>query len=149
MAEKFAVVSVVNGNFFIDSEWTDNVNGAINAWHDRCRALRSASDVNRAVVKILTSDLLTYDKYEETIGEAVEPTFAIISCVNGNFLLDSEWGSNLEGAIIAWHERCKVLWSAKDVARAVVRLMNSDLTTYTKYEEYVGHEVVVNPEPEV
>ena len=69
-----------------------------------------------------------------------EAKFAIVSCVNGNFKIDSEWGSNLEGAIIAWHERCKVLWSAKDVARAVVRLVDRDFNTYTTYVAYIGHE---------
>ena len=66
--------------------------------------------------------------------------FAVVSNVNGVFKIDSEWGSNLDGARVAYFERCKVLWNAKDVARAVVRLVDRDFNTFTNYVEYIGHE---------
>ena len=66
--------------------------------------------------------------------------FAVVSVVNGVFKIDSEWGANLDGARVAYHDRCKNLWNAKDVARAVVRLVNIDFNTYDGKVEYIGHE---------
>ena len=140
--EKYAVVSNVNGNFFIDSEWTDNLDGAITAWYDRCKVLRKAGDVQKAVVKVLTTDLLAYGKYTEIIGEtSEEPKFAVINVTDGNFGIVSEWGTNLEGAIKGWFIRGLALWSDQATERAVLRIMNDNLETYTHYGEYIGHEV--------
>ena len=61
--------------------------------------------------------------------------FAIIQVVNGNFSIVSEHGDNLQAARVAFHERCKILWNAPDVERAVVELVDSDLNVYTGYVE--------------
>lgn len=70
--------------------------------------------------------------------------FAVVSVVNGIFNVDSEWGNNLDGARIAFHNRCAALWNEKDVEKAIVRLVNSDFLTYTNYFEGIEH----LPEPE-
>ena len=74
--------------------------------------------------------------------------FAVVSIVNGIFKIDSEWENNLDGARVAFHQRCAALWNAQDVVSAVVRLVNSDFLTYTNYEEHIGHEVQPEEEPE-
>lgn len=65
--------------------------------------------------------------------------FAVVSVVNGVFHIDSEWGDNLQGARIAFHQRCANLWNASEVAEAVVRLVNKDFVTYTNYYEGISH----------
>lgn len=65
--------------------------------------------------------------------------FAIVSVVNGTFSIDSEWGDNLEGARVAFHNRAAALWNAKDIKTAVVRLVNKDFLTYTNYVEEIEH----------
>lgn len=67
--------------------------------------------------------------------------FAIISIVNGNYNIDSEWGSNIDGARVAFHNRCAALWNAQDVERAVVKLVDRDLNAFERYTEYIGHDV--------
>ena len=65
--------------------------------------------------------------------------FAVVSVVNGVFNIDSEWGDNLQGARVAYHQRCATLWNAMDVVEAVVRLVNKDFVTYTNYFEGISH----------
>lgn len=67
--------------------------------------------------------------------------FAVVSVVNGVFNIDSEWGDNLQGARIAFHNRCSALWNASDVITAVVRLVNRDFLTYLNYVEGIEHPV--------
>lgn len=66
--------------------------------------------------------------------------YAIISVVNGNYSIDSEWTDNIDGARVAFHNRCTALWNAKDVERAVVQLVDRDLNVFTGYKEFIGHE---------
>lgn len=62
---KLFVEKVVNGNPAIVSEWADNEKGANVSFHDTCKALWNADDVETATVKILDENLNCYDgKYE-------------------------------------------------------------------------------------
>ena len=64
---KLSVVSNINGVFKIESEWTDNEQGAIVAFHQKCASLWNASDVIKATVKILDEQLDNYNGYSELI----------------------------------------------------------------------------------
>ena len=64
---KYAVVKVSNGNFSVVSEWADNRQGAIMAWHGEFRALWNSPDVFSAVVKVVDENLDTVENYVEHI----------------------------------------------------------------------------------
>ena len=51
--EKLFVVQTADGNMTIVSEWTDNPNGAKQAFHNQCRMLYSDKDTSSAYVAIL------------------------------------------------------------------------------------------------
>ena len=61
--------------------------------------------------------------------------YAIIQASNGDFLVASEHGENLEAAIVAFHNLCAALWNDKNTKRATVMGM----------QESIGHDA---PEPE-
>ena len=66
--------------------------------------------------------------------------FAVIQCVNGNFTVVSEHGENYQAAIVKFHDVCKNLWNAKDVERATVMIVDSNLNCYAGYKESIGHD---------
>lgn len=71
---KYAVVSVVNGNFNIDSENGDNLQGAFVFFANRIASLWNASDVETAVVKVVDQNFNVVDGHEEHISHPiVEP----------------------------------------------------------------------------
>ena len=72
--------------------------------------------------------------------------YAIINAVNGNFSVASEHGDNKQAAIVAFHERCKNLWNASDVATAKVKLVDENLDVVDGKQEYIVHE---QEDPEV
>ena len=65
--------------------------------------------------------------------------YYVIQSSNGTVSVVSEW-SDLNSAIVAYHDRCKALWSAKDVSTAVVMLVDSSLNTVGGYREFITHE---------
>ena len=65
--------------------------------------------------------------------------YAVVVCNNGNFDVKSEWTDDKQGAIMDFHERCKVLWGAPDVKRAVLKILDEDLNTVEKYSELIFH----------
>lgn len=69
---KLAVVDNVNGAFKVESEWTDNEQGALVAFHDRCKNLWNAPDTIKATVKILDEDLNIFEGKVEVVSHAVE-----------------------------------------------------------------------------
>ena len=70
---KLAVVKVVNGAFAIVSEWTDDEQGAIVAFHDACKNHWSAQDVVSATISILDENLIVFKSYSEHITHSAEP----------------------------------------------------------------------------
>lgn len=68
-------------------------------------------------------------------------SYALIQCVNGNFSIVSEHGENLQAARVAFHDRCKILWSASDVITATVAIVDSNLTYVDGRIEVITHEV--------
>ena len=65
---------------------------------------------------------------------------AVVDNVNGNFSVQSEWTDNEQGACVAFHDRCKVLWNAPDVVKATVRIVDEDFNLYDGKNEVITHE---------
>ena len=65
--------------------------------------------------------------------------YYVIQSSNENVSIVSEW-SDLNSAIVAYHDRCKILWNAKDVISGVVILVDSSLNTVGGYREFITHE---------
>lgn len=65
---------------------------------------------------------------------------AVIDNVNGVFTVQSEWDNNPQGAIMAFHDRCRILWSASDVVKATVRILDEDLNIFEGKSEIITHE---------
>lgn len=70
----FAVVTIINGNYKVQAEFTEEqLNSARVAYFQQCAALWNASDVERAVVRLVDANFITFMNYEEYIGHEVEP----------------------------------------------------------------------------
>lgn len=67
--------------------------------------------------------------------------YYVIQSSNGSVSIISEW-SDLTSAIVAYHDRCKILWNAKDVIEGIVQLVYSaDLNVVNGYSEKITHAV--------
>ena len=74
--------------------------------------------------------------------------YAIVKCVNGNFLIDSEWG-NLTSAKTQFHGLCQTLWNEPDVLSAHVAIVDEQLDVVEGYKESIHHTTAQpTPEPE-
>ena len=63
----------------------------------------------------------------------------IIQSSNGNVSIVSEW-TDLTSAIVAYHDRCKVLWNAQDVIEGIVEIVYSkDMNVVNGYFEHISH----------
>jgi hypothetical protein len=65
--------------------------------------------------------------------------YYVIQSSNETVSVVSEW-SDLNSAIVAYHDRCKILWNAQDVISGVVMLVDSSLNTVGGYREFITHE---------
>lgn len=65
--------------------------------------------------------------------------YYVIQSSNGNVSIVSEW-DDLTKAIVAYHDRCKALWNAKDVIEGIVEIVYSmDLNVVNGYVEHIRH----------
>lgn len=69
---KYAIIEVINGNYFIRAEGITSLESAKTQYHGRCQALWNASDVVTAVVKIVDENLDCVDSYREFIYHEAE-----------------------------------------------------------------------------
>ena len=60
-------------NMTIVSEWTDNPDGAIMAFHAQARLLRGEASVLSYTIKILDEQMNVYNGYVESYTKPVEP----------------------------------------------------------------------------
>ena len=68
--------------------------------------------------------------------------YAVLKIVNGSFSIDSEWSdTNLNSAIVQWHNVCGTLWNSADVKTATVKIINENGLQVEGYTETVFHEV--------
>ena len=66
--------------------------------------------------------------------------YAVIKVVNGNFLVDSEWQDNPNGAIVQYHSVCRDLWNDKThEVNAKVEIVDEYLNIIENYVEVVKH----------
>ena len=65
---------------------------------------------------------------------------ALIQCVNGNYSVVSEGHQTEQAALVAFHDRCKILWNAADVITGEVAIVDEQLDVYHGYKEFIRHE---------
>lgn len=63
----YAIIEMVNGNFFIRAEGITSVESALIQYHARCQTLWNAQDVITAYVMIADEQLDCYADYKEYI----------------------------------------------------------------------------------
>lgn len=68
--------------------------------------------------------------------------YAVLKIINGNFSIDSEWNENLQGAIVNFHDVCKILWNEASVETATVEIIDQQGDIVQGYKEFVHHEVI-------
>ena len=72
--------------------------------------------------------------------------YYIIQSSNGTVTITSEW-NDLTKAIVAFHDKCKVLWNAPDVIEGIVQIVYSaDLAVVSGYSEKISHPQVETKE---
>jgi hypothetical protein len=65
--------------------------------------------------------------------------YYIMQSSNGTVTIESEW-SDLTKAIVAFHDKCKILWNAPDVIEGIVQIVYSaDLAVVGGYSEKISH----------
>lgn len=67
--------------------------------------------------------------------------YAIITCINGNYAVNSEGFTTLEAAKVQYFGLCQSLWNAQDVSKAYVQIVDEQLDCVEGYKEYIHHEV--------
>ena len=68
---KYAIVKIVNGAFSIDSEWNNNIQGAIVKFHSVCGTLWNETTVETATVEIIDNQGNVAQGYKEFIHQEV------------------------------------------------------------------------------
>ena len=69
---KYAIIKVINGNYFIHAEGITDLANAKMQYHGLCQTLWNASDVVSAYVEIVNEQLDCVDGYKEFISHLVE-----------------------------------------------------------------------------
>lgn len=69
---KYAIVKVINGNYFIHAEGITALDSAKTQYHGLCQTLWSASDVITACVMIVDENLDKVEDYKEFITHPTE-----------------------------------------------------------------------------
>ena len=65
--------------------------------------------------------------------------YAIVKIVNGTFSIDSEWNSNITGAIVKFHSVCGTLWNEMTVETATVEIIDNQGDVVQGYKEFISH----------
>lgn len=68
---KYAIVKVINGNYFIHAEGITSLDSAKTQFHGLCETLWNAPDVITAEVKIVDENLDCVEDYSEFIKHEV------------------------------------------------------------------------------
>ena len=69
---KYAIVKVINGNYFIHAEGITDLDAAKVSFHGLCQTLWNAQDVITAEVKIMDENLDCVEGYKEFITHIVD-----------------------------------------------------------------------------
>lgn len=68
---KYAIIKVINGNYFIHAEGITSLASAKTMFHSLCASLWNADDVLTAEVKIMDENLDCVEDYKEFIRKGV------------------------------------------------------------------------------
>ena len=68
---KYAIIKVINGNYFIHAEGITDLANAKMQYHGLCQTLWNASEVISAYVEIVNEQLDCVDGYKEFISHPV------------------------------------------------------------------------------
>ena len=71
---KYAIIKVINGNYFIHAEGITNLDSAKTQFHGLCQTLWNALDVISAYVEIVDEQLDCVEGYKEYIHHDPAPT---------------------------------------------------------------------------
>ena len=71
---KYAIIKVVNGNYFVHAEGITNLANAKTQYHALCQTLWNAPDVLTAHVAIVDEQLDAVDGYKEYIHHEPQPS---------------------------------------------------------------------------
>ena len=66
--------------------------------------------------------------------------YAVITCSNGSFTVQSEWTNDIKSARINFRTQCNNLDNAADVKTGAVILVNENFDTVDDYKEIINHE---------
>lgn len=69
---KYAIVKVINNNYFIHAEGITKIESAKTQFHGLCQTLWNAADVITATVKIMDENLDCVEDYKEFITHPQE-----------------------------------------------------------------------------
>ena len=70
---KYAIIKVINGNYFVHAEGITNIAAAKTQFHGLCQTLWNASDVLSAYVMIVDEQLDCVEGYKEYIHHDPHP----------------------------------------------------------------------------
>jgi len=70
---RYAIISVINGNFKIEAECGTNFNQAMTLFHQKCATFWNAQDVEKCCIKVVDENLETVDGKVEYIYHGEEP----------------------------------------------------------------------------
>lgn len=65
--------------------------------------------------------------------------YALVTCINGNYKIESEHGTDLNAAQMAWHQKCRSLEGADDVVTAVCMVADENFGTVGSLYEKIEH----------
>lgn len=66
--------------------------------------------------------------------------YAVISCINGNFKIEAECGSNIEQARTNFYSKCASLSNAPDVINSQVMVADQFLNPVMGLKADIGHD---------
>lgn len=69
--------------------------------------------------------------------------YALITCINGNFKIESEHGENLEAARTAFYSKCAVLSNTPDVISSQTMVTDEFLQPVMGLKADIGHDDTV------
>lgn len=70
---KYAIIKVINGNYFVHAEGITELTSAKTQYHGLCQTLWNATDVLNAEVAIVNEQLNIVDGYKEFIHRDPQP----------------------------------------------------------------------------
>lgn len=69
---KYAILKVINGNYFVHAEGMTDLNSAKTTYHGLCQTLWNEQDVVTAMVAIVDENLDVVERYKEFIHHDAE-----------------------------------------------------------------------------